>query len=61
MDPDLRTAILAGGLVFCTVFVFMTFAVAFDSSFDLFTLVSLAVIGLLVVGLIGAMRNPPDD
>jgi hypothetical protein len=61
VDPDLRTAILAGGLVFCAFFVFMTFVVAFDSSFDLFTLISLGVIGLIVVGLIGAIRNPPDE
>jgi hypothetical protein len=61
MDPNLRTAILAGGLTFCGFFVFMTFAVAFDSSFDLFTLAALGVIGLIALGLLGAMRNPPDD
>jgi hypothetical protein len=61
MDPGMRSAILAGGLAFCAFFVFMTFAVAFDSSFDLFTVASLLVIGLILVGLIGAMRNPPDD
>jgi hypothetical protein len=61
VDPSMRTAILAGGLVFCVFFVFMTIAVAFDSSFDVFTLASLGVIGLIVLGLIGAIRNPPDD
>jgi hypothetical protein len=61
VDPSMRTAILAGGIAFCAFFVFMTFAVAFDSSFDLFTLISLGVIGLIALGLIGAIRNPPDD
>jgi hypothetical protein len=61
MDPNLRTAILAGGLAFCGIFVYMTLAVAFDSSFDLFTLAALGVIGLIAFGLVGAIRNPPDD
>lgn len=61
MDPGMRTAILAGGLGFCLFFVFMTIAVAFDSSFDIFSVVSLVIIGMIVLGLIGAIRNPPDD
>ena len=61
MDPSMRTAILAGGLGFCLFFVFMTIAVAFDSNFDIFTLVALGIIAMIVLGLIGAIRNPPDD
>jgi hypothetical protein len=57
----MRTAILAVGLVFCAAFVYMTLAVAFDSTFDIFTLIALGIVGLIVLGLIGAIRNPPDD
>ena len=61
MDPEIRTAILAVGLGFCAVFTYMTFAVAFDTGFDIFTRAALLIVGLILVGLVGAIRNPPDD
>lgn len=61
MDPTTRTAILAGGIVFCAVFALMTIAVALDSSFDILTLISLLIVGMIAAGLIGAIRNPPPD
>lgn len=59
MDPDLRTALLATGLLFCAGFAYMTLSVAGDSGFDIFTVVSLLIVGLIGAGLIGAIRNPP--
>lgn len=61
MDPGLRTALLATGLIFCAAFAFMTLSVASDSGFDIFTLTSLVIIGMIVAGLVGAIRNPPPD
>jgi hypothetical protein len=61
MNPDVRVALLAIGVVFCGAFAAMTLAVAADSSFDIFTLVSLLIVGLIAIGLIGAIRNPPDE
>jgi hypothetical protein len=61
VDPEIRTAILAVGLGFCAIFTYMTFAVAFDSGFDVFTLAALLIVGLIFVGLVGAIRNPPND
>jgi hypothetical protein len=61
MDPEIRGAILAVGLGFCAIFTYMTFAVAFDSGFDVFTLAGLLIVALIAIGLIGAVRNPPDD
>jgi hypothetical protein len=61
VDPEIRTAILAVGLGFCAIFAYMTLAVAFDSGFDVFTLAALLIVGLIFVGLVGAIRNPPDD
>jgi hypothetical protein len=59
MDSDLRTALLACGLVFLAAFAYATVAVAADSGFDIFTVVSLLIIAMIGSGLIGAMRNPP--
>ena len=59
MNPDVRTAILAAGLVFCAVFTYMTIAVALDSTFDIFTLVALLIVLMIALGLVGAIRNPP--
>ncbi len=61
MDPDLRTALLATGLIFCGLFALMTISVAIDSSVDIFTVASFLIIGMIAAGLIGAIRNPPPD
>lgn len=61
MDPTTRTALLGFGVTFCAVFALMTIAVAIESSFDIFTVISLAIVGMIATGLIGAIRNPPPD
>jgi len=61
MDPDLRTALLAVGIVFCAGFAGMSLTVAADSGFDIFTVISLLIVGMIATGLIGAIRNPPDE
>jgi hypothetical protein len=61
MDPDLRTALLATGIIFCAGFAAMTLSVAVESSFDIFTVISLLIVGMIASGLIGAIRNPPDE
>jgi hypothetical protein len=61
MGPETRTAILAVGLGFCVIFTYMTFAVAADSGFDILSLSALLIVALILIGLIGAIRNPPDD
>jgi len=61
LDPDVRTARLPTGIIFCVGFAAMTLSVAADSSFDIFTVVSLLIVGMIAAGLIGAIRNPPDE
>jgi small neutral amino acid transporter SnatA (MarC family) len=61
VDPSTRTAIVAGAVSFVVFFLFMTVAVAFQTSFDLFTIAALLIVALIGAGLIGALRNPPDD
>ncbi|HSJ17202.1 MAG TPA: hypothetical protein VK920_03845 [Solirubrobacterales bacterium] len=60
MDPDVRTAIIAVGMVFCLLLGGLTLGVIAESGLDILSLASLLIVGLLLIGLIGAMRNPPE-
>ena len=60
MDPDLRTALLIGGLIFVGLFAAMTIAVAVEFGFDVLTVAAGVIVVLLGLPLIGALRNPPD-
>jgi hypothetical protein len=60
VDPGVRTALLAGGLVFIGLFAAMTIAVAIEFGFDIFTVVAALIILMLALPLIGALRNPPE-
>ena len=61
MDPTTRQALLGFGIMFCAIFALMTISVAIESSFDIFTVISLLIVGMISAGLIGAIRNPPPD
>ncbi|HEY6653023.1 MAG TPA: hypothetical protein VI028_02760 [Solirubrobacterales bacterium] len=71
MDPDLRNALLLLGLLFCGFFAVVTIYVIADTGLHLRTYgdigaiilygISLLIIGMIAAGLIGALRNPPDD
>ena len=71
MDPDLRNALLIIGLIFCGFFAAVTLYVIADTGLRLRTYgdigaiilyaISLLIVVLIAAGLIGALRNPPDD
>jgi hypothetical protein len=71
LDPDLRNALLMIGLIFCGFFFAVTVYVIADTGLHLRTYgdigaiglygVSLLIVGMIAAGLIGALRNPPDD
>jgi hypothetical protein len=71
LDPDLRNALLLLGLVFCGFFAAVTIYVIVDTGLRLRTYgdigaiglyaVSLLIVAMIAAGLIGALRNPPDD
>ena len=71
MDPDLRNALLLIGLLFCGFFAAVTVYVIADTGLHLRTYGDIGAIGLYAVsllifvmiaaGLLGALRNPPDD
>jgi hypothetical protein len=71
LDPDLRNALLLIGLLFCGFFAAVTLYVIADTGLHLRTYgdigaiilygISLLIVGMIAAGLIGALRNPPDD
>jgi hypothetical protein len=71
LDPDLRNALLILGLIFCGFFAVVTLYVIVDTGLRLRTYgdigaiilyaISLLIVVLIAAGLIGALRNPPDD
>lgn len=61
MGPGLRTALLVGGLAFVALFALMTVSVAIERGVDVLVVVSVAIIAMLALALISALREPPED
>jgi len=59
VDPDLRTALLVGGLIFVGLFAAMTITVAVQYGFDVLTVAAIVIVLVLALPLLGALRNPP--
>ena len=57
----MRNAFLLVALLFCLGFGGMTAAVAAESGVDIFTLTSFLIIVMLMLAVLGALRNPPGD
>jgi hypothetical protein len=56
-----RAVILGLALAFIGVFGFLTLYVLFSSGPDLLVVLSLAVLGMLGFGVVGALASPPED
>jgi hypothetical protein len=54
-----REAFLWMALVFCLLFGGMTAAVAAQYGFDIFTVASFAIVVMIMLAVLGALRNPP--
>jgi hypothetical protein len=54
-----REAFLWVALVFCLLFGGLTASVAADSGFDIFTVASFAIVIMILLAVLGALRNPP--
>jgi len=61
VSPGVRTALLVAGLTFCVLFAAMTISVATQYGFDIFSVTALLIIGMIGAGLVGAIRNPPEE
>ena len=62
MHPDVRTGILAAGLAFCILFGAAAIVAIFESVTGfgvILGVISLVIVGMIMLGLIGAMKNPP--
>jgi hypothetical protein len=55
-----RNLILISGIAFCLLFAVLTIAVAVDSGVNLLILTSLGIIVMVLLGIVGAIRNPPE-
>jgi hypothetical protein len=55
----MRNAFLVVALVFCLLFGGMTAAVVAQSGIDIFTLTSFLIVLMLMLAVLGALRNPP--
>ena len=56
----MRSALLWVALAFCLVFGGLTASVAADSGFDIFTIVSFGIVIMIMLAVLGAIKNPPD-
>jgi hypothetical protein len=57
----MRNAFLLVALVFCLAFGGMTATVAAQSGLDILTVVSFLIVVMLMLAVLGALRNPPGD
>ena len=55
----MREAFLWAALIFCLLFGGLTASVAAQSGFDIFTVVSFAIVLMIMLAVLGALRNPP--
>ena len=55
----MRSALLWVALVFCFLFGAATASVASTSGVDIFTVISFLIIIMLMLAVLGALRNPP--
>jgi len=60
-EPSVRNAFLLVALLFCLLFGGMTAAVAAQFGFDIFTLTAVLIVVMIMLAVLGALRNPPGD
>jgi len=57
VDPDLRAALLIGGLIFVGLFAAMTLSVIAENGLDILSIAAIVIVVLLALPLIGALRD----
>ena len=55
----MRNALLLVALAFCVMFGGITATVAAQSGFDIFTVASFGIVLMIMLAVLGALRNPP--
>lgn len=59
MDPDIRTAVIAVGLIFWAFFALMTVTVVIESGINILTISAIVILALLAPPLFGSLKGPP--
>jgi hypothetical protein len=54
-----RILVLGAALVFIAGFAFLTVAAVIEQGFTIASLLSILIVGMLAIGIVGALRNPP--
>ena len=60
MEPGVRAAVIFVGLLFVLLFGGSALVVAGRDGFDILTLISLVIAGLILLAVIAAIREPPE-
>lgn len=60
-DHTIRTLTLGALIAFCVFFGLITISAAIESKFTFLTAISIGILAMFISGLIGALRNPPDE
>jgi Na+(H+)/acetate symporter ActP len=60
-EPSVRSAFLLVALLFCLAFGGMTAIVAAQSGIDILTLTAFLIVVMIMLAVLGALRNPPGD
>ncbi len=56
-----RNTVLVGTLLFVLLLGGLTIDVIIRTGFDVLVFVSLAIVAMVIYGVVGAMRNPPEE
>jgi hypothetical protein len=54
-----RVLVLGAALVFIAGFAFLTVVAVIEQGFTIASLLSILILGMLAIGIVGALRNPP--
>jgi hypothetical protein len=60
VEPESRAAVIFVGLIFVLLFGGSALAVAGKDGFDVLTVISLVIAGLILLAVIAAIREPPE-
>ena len=60
MEPEVRGAIVLVGLLFVFLFGGSALAVIAKDGVDVLTIMSLVIAGLILLGVMAVIRNPPE-
>jgi hypothetical protein len=60
MEPGVRAAVIFVGLLFVCLFAGSALVVAGRDGFDVLTVISVVIAGLILLAVIAAIRQPPE-